>query len=87
MKRIRRIIAIIGVVLLAVMYLVTLLCAIFDVSNGMVMFRASVTCTILVPILLWGYTVIYRLAKGKNEQELEEELRHLENREKQGRKK
>ena len=40
--------------------------------------RASVTCTVLVPILLWGYTVIYRLAKKKNEKELEETLRHLD---------
>ncbi len=44
----------------------------------MFMFKASVTCTILVPILLWGYTVIYRLAKGKNEKELQETLRKME---------
>lgn len=78
MKRIRRLLAIIGIVLLALMYLVTLLCAIFDVSSGMFLFRACVTCTILVPILLWGYTVIYRLAKGKHEQELEETLHQLD---------
>ncbi|MDE7312452.1 MAG: hypothetical protein K2N87_12665 [Eubacterium sp.] len=78
MKRIKRLLAVIGIVLLALMYLITLLCAIFDVSSGMFLFRACVTCTILVPILLWGYTVIYRLAKGKHEQELEETLRQLD---------
>ena len=78
MKRIKRLLATIGNVLLASMYLVTLLCAVFDVSSSMFLFRACVTCTILIPILLWGYMVIYRLAKGKNEKELEETLRRLD---------
>lgn len=78
MKKIRRILALTGVILLAALYLVTLLCAIFDTDSSMFFFRASVMCTILIPILLWGYTVIYRLAKGKNEQELEEALQHLD---------
>lgn len=78
MKRIKRLLATIGIILLASMYLVTLLCAIFDVSSSMFLFRACVTCTILIPILLWGYMVIYRLAKGKNEKELEETLRQLD---------
>lgn len=78
MKQIRRILAITGIVLLVSMYLITLLCAIFDTGNGMAMFKASVTCTILVPILIWGYTVIYRLAKGRQEKELQETLRQME---------
>lgn len=78
MKNIKRLLAIAGVVLLAALYLITLLCAFFDASRGMIMFKASVMCTILVPILLWGYMVIYRLAKKKNEQELEEALNHIE---------
>lgn len=78
MKHIRRLAAILGIALLAILYIATLFCAIFDVSNGMVLFKASVTCTVLVPILLWGYTVIYRLARGKNEQELQEALRGME---------
>ena len=78
MKRIKRILAITGVVLLVLLYLITLLCALFDASSSMFLFRASVTCTVLVPILLWGYTVSYRLAKKKNEKELEETLRHLD---------
>ncbi len=77
MKKIRRILALAGVILLVIMYLVTLFCAIFDTSNGMFMFKASVICTILVPILLWGYTVIYRLARGRTEQELQDTLRNL----------
>ena len=78
MKRIQRILALAGTVLLVVMYLLTLLSALLDQSSSMFWFRASVTCTILVPILLWGYTVIYRLAKGKDEKELQETLEQIE---------
>ncbi len=78
MKQIRRILAILGIVLLVSMYLITLFCAVFDTGNDMAMFKASVTCTILVPILNWGYTVIYRLAKGRQEKELQETLRQME---------
>lgn len=78
MKQIRRILAILGIVLLVSMYLITLFCAVFDTGNDMAIFKASVTCTILVPILIWGYTVIYRLAKGRQEKELQETLRQME---------
>lgn len=80
MKQIQRILALAGAVLLAILYLATLCCALFDSSSGMVMFRASVTCTILVPLLLWGYTVIYRLAKKKHEKELQDAIAELEKR-------
>ena len=78
MKQIRRILAILCIVLFVSMSLLTLFCAVFDTGNYMAMFKASVTCTILVPILIWGYTVIYRLAKGRQEKELQETLRQME---------
>lgn len=78
MKHVKRILAIFGILLLVGMYLTTLICAIFDTGNGMVMFQASVLCTVLVPILIWGYTVIYRLARKKEEQELQKTLHRLE---------
>ncbi len=83
MKKIQRVLAIAGVTLLVLMYLVTLLFALFDTSRSLILFKASVMCTVLVPILVWGYTVIYRLAKGKNEQELQETLKMLEKEEMQ----
>lgn len=83
MKRIKRILAIAGIVLLALMYAATFLCAILDTSSTMVLFRACVMCTILVPILIWGYIVIYRLAKGRDNQELQEAINTLESEKKQ----
>lgn len=73
MKRIRQILAIAGAALLVFMYLATLFCAIFDKSKGLVYFKAAIVCTILVPVLLWGYTLIYRLAKGDSKEEGQKE--------------
>lgn len=67
MKKIKQILAMAGVILLVTMYLSTLVCALFDTGDTMFLFRASVLCTVLVPVLLWGYTVIYRLSKGNQE--------------------
>ncbi len=82
MKQTKRILAVLGIILLVMMYLATLLLALFDLSSGMVMFKASVMCTVLVPLLIWGYTVIYRLAKGKEKTELEETLNQLQDKDK-----
>lgn len=78
MRRIKRILAVMGIVLLVLMYLVTLLSAVFDRGSSMALFRASVICTVLVPILLWGYLVIYRIAKGKDDKELKDTLQRME---------
>lgn len=63
MKTIKRILAILGIVLLAGMYVLTLVLALTDDPNTMNAFRASVYCTVLVPVLIWAYTFIYRLLK------------------------
>lgn len=64
MKTIKRILAILGIVLLAGMYVLTLVLALTDDPNTMNAFRASVYCTVLVPVLIWAYTFIYRLLKN-----------------------
>lgn len=71
MKKLKRILAWVGIVLLVGMYLATFLLAIFDRSASMSMFRASVGCTILVPVMLYAYTLVYKWTKDrdkKNEQ-------------------
>lgn len=62
MDKIKRILALIGVVLLAALYLSTLFFALFDSPNTMGMFKASIAATILVPVLLYAYTLFYRLS-------------------------
>lgn len=65
MKKVKQVLAIIGVILLVALYLTTLVFAITDNSGTMDLFFASIVATILIPVLLWAYTFIYRLIKKK----------------------
>ncbi len=64
MKKIRRCLAIIGALLLAGMYAVSIVLALTDDPGAMNAFRASLYCTVIVPVLIWAYTFIYRLLKN-----------------------
>lgn len=64
MKKVKQILAIIGVIFLVGLYLTTLVVAIIDNTNGMVMLKASVVATIIIPVLMWAYALIYRLTRG-----------------------
>lgn len=66
MKKTKRILAIIGIVLLASLYLSTLFFAIFDRSETMELLKASVFATIVIPVLIYAYTMVYRYLKNKN---------------------
>lgn len=67
MKKIKQILALIGVILLAALYVTTLILAITDNSGTMNMFFASVVATIIIPVLIWAYTLIYRLTRGNKD--------------------
>ncbi len=64
MKNVKRILAIIGILLLVSLYVITLVLALTDDPHTMSAFRASLYCTFLVPVLLWTYTFIYKLLKN-----------------------
>ena len=64
MKKVKQILALIGVILLVALYFTTLILAITDNSGTMNMFFASVVATIIIPVLIWAYTLIYRLTRG-----------------------
>jgi len=63
MKKVKQILAIIGIILLVGMYLSTILFAIFDPTETKQMLTASLIMTIVVPVLIWIYTFIYKLIK------------------------
>lgn len=63
MKKTKRILAIIGIVLLVALYTATLVFAIIGSEESMNWFRASVYATVVVPVLIWAYGFIYRLLK------------------------
>lgn len=69
MKTVRRILAIIGIILLLALYGSTLVFALIGNPDSMLLFRAAVIATIIVPVLIWAYTFIYRLLKGQDDED------------------
>lgn len=67
MKKTFRILAIIGCICLVGMNVVTFILAMTDNPNTMTSFRASLFCTIVIPVLLWTYSMVYRVLKGQGE--------------------
>lgn len=63
MKKTKQILAILGVILLAGMYVSTLVLAFIDQSRSLGLLKASIALTILVPVLLYAYTLIFKLTK------------------------
>lgn len=73
MKDIKRILAIIGIVLLVGLYLSTLFFALFENPNTYICFRASVIATIAVPVLIYAYTLIFKYLKQRGDGQIQNE--------------
>lgn len=65
MKKGKQILAIIGIIFLVCLYLSTLICALTDHTGTMRLFKASIFATVVIPVLIWAYTFIYRLIHKK----------------------
>ena len=62
----KQIVAIIGVVLLALLYIVALIMAIVDDSASGRWFMTCIYATVAVPIVIWVYTWIYGKLTGRH---------------------
>ena len=69
MKKTRQIIAILGVVLLAGLYLATLVLAILG-KDFFPMFMTSLLASIALPVFLWLFGFLYKWLKKNSIQEL-----------------
>ena len=69
MKKVRRILALIGAILLVGMYLATMLLAIFGNADSKGWLMASIVMTVLIPVLLYAMQLIARVFSGKNQKE------------------
>ncbi len=67
MKKAKRILALVGAILLIIMYLITLILAIFasPATKGMLM--AAIGCTIVLPCLLYGMMLIAKVLDNRNQ--------------------
>ncbi|MCP1101211.1 hypothetical protein M2454_000398 [Aequitasia blattaphilus] len=63
MKKLKRILALVGAASLALMYGSTLLFAFIDHSKSQGLLKASIATTILLPVLLYAITLVYKLVK------------------------
>ena len=66
MKKLKRLLALLGVILLVLLYLSTLIFALMDSELATGLFKVSVAGTIIIPILLYGILLFYRLL-GKDD--------------------
>ncbi len=66
MKKLKQIIAVICVVILAGMYVTTFIMAILDNSATMYMFRGCIACTIFVPVAAYLYICLHRYAMKRS---------------------
>lgn len=66
MKKIKRILAILGAIILAGLYISTIVCALSSNENYMDMLMASVT--VIIPVLIWAYSFVYKMVKKNHEQ-------------------
>lgn len=68
MKKVKRIIALLGVILLLALYISTVVLACIGSENALNLLRAAIYATIVVPVLLWAYSFIYKLLKNNGSQ-------------------
>ncbi len=63
MKKVKRIIALLGIILLLALYVATLILAIIGSEEALNLLKAAIYATVVLPVLLWAYSFIYRLIK------------------------
>ena len=67
MKKIKQIFAILGVLLLLGLYAATFIMALTDNTETMQFFRASLFATFVIPVLMWAYSLVYKLARKNSD--------------------
>ena len=70
MDKVKRVLAMIGVILLLALYVIAILLAFF--GNNFRFFIVAIIATVIVPVLIWAYSFIYRLLKNHYRQEDED---------------
>ena len=75
MKNVKRVLAILGIILIVGVNILLVFAAGNTSADNMGVFNAAMVTVVLVPTLLWIYLYIYKLIKkNQDDKELEEEL-------------
>ncbi len=68
MKKCRRVLALLGVILLLGMYAATLVFALLDHPNAKSMLMGSIYCTIVVPVFLYAVLLAAKVLKNRDKE-------------------
>lgn len=71
MKKIKQILAIVVCIFLVGLYAFSLILAILGNSNSKNLFFTSVYATVIIPIVIWMYTFIYKFFKSKHQENID----------------
>ena len=63
MKKMKQILALTGALLLFSMYAATLVLALIGSDRALTLLKAAIVCTVIVPVLLYAYILVYRVLK------------------------
>ncbi len=75
MKKVKQILAILGIVLILGLNVFLVFAAGSSSEDNMGVFNAAIVAVVMVPVLLWIYLYIYKLIKKRNEdKEIEKDL-------------
>lgn len=66
MKKAKRILALAGAAALAGMYVMTLVFALSSNPNAQGMLMASVACTVIIPCLIYAFTLVTRILDNRH---------------------
>lgn len=69
MKKLKRILALLAVVFLVSLYVTTLIASFIDLPQQPNMLKACIYSTVVIPIFLWAYALVYRVLKNNRMQE------------------
>ncbi|MCR4956447.1 MAG: hypothetical protein K6A30_07160 [Lachnospiraceae bacterium] len=67
--KVKRIIALLGVIFLVGLYILTLVAALTTNPNKEGYFLASIYATVVIPVLFWAYSLIYKLIHKKDQKD------------------
>lgn len=65
--KLKRIVALIGAIILVLIYVATLVVAVVNFEGADKVLNGLIACDIVIPLILWGYLTIYRIASKKDE--------------------
>lgn len=68
MEKGKRILALVGAILLVGLYIFALIAGLTSSPDTVNILMAALFCTIVLPVLIWAYTFIYKLVHKKEEE-------------------